>query len=374
MNRREWLALGGLAIAGGCRRKKGSGYAGYAVVATAGDNSLTAIDLLDFRVFKTIPLSAPPTAVIPTANGYSYVLTPSTGTVYLLDGRLKPATSKRIGDEISELRLTGDGKSLIAIAEQARELIEIDPRTLGVLRRRRLKGKPTDLDLSTTNYVAVTSGESGTIEIFNLANGQGWATQAERPVGSVRFRSDGKLLLVANLKNRSMTVLNVPDLQVIADLQLAMAPENLCFTAPDAGQLFVSGAGMDAVVFPYGPLEVEQTVLAGGDPGVMACSGGPRYLFVANNHGSDVSILNVDDRKVIGVVAVGRKPGFITITPDNQFALVLNEGSGDMAVIHISAIRLDYRNRNSKTGAALFTMLPVGDRPVHAAVVPRQLV
>jgi YVTN family beta-propeller protein len=106
----------------------------------------------------------------------------------------------------------------------------------------------------------------------------------------------------------------------------------------------------------------------------MACSGGPRYLFVANNHGSDVSILNVDDRKVIGVVAVGRKPGFITITPDNQFALVLNEGSGDMAVIHISAIRLDYRNRNSKTGAALFTMLPVGDRPVHAAVVPRQLV
>src|ERR1700761_9421663 len=108
MNRREWLALSGLALAGSCRRKKGSGYVGYAVVATAGDNSLTAVDLLDFRLFKTIPLRAPPTAVIPIANGYSYVLTPSSGTVYLLDDQLRPATSKRIGDEISELRLTKD--------------------------------------------------------------------------------------------------------------------------------------------------------------------------------------------------------------------------------------------------------------------------
>ena len=52
-----------------------------------------------------------------------------------------------------------------------------------------------------------------------------------------------------------------------------MQPENLCFNS-DQGQLFVTGEGMDgvAIVFPYNTLEVEQTVLAGRDPGVMACS------------------------------------------------------------------------------------------------------
>ncbi|MBV8811136.1 MAG: hypothetical protein JO033_20910, partial [Acidobacteriaceae bacterium] len=126
--------------------------------------------------------------------------------------------------------------------------------------------------------------------------------------------------------------------------------------------------GMDAVaiVFPY-QFEVDQTVLAGRDPGVMGCSVTPPYLFVASNSGTDVSILNIGTRKVIGVVQVGQKPSFITVTPDSQYALVLDEQSGDLAVIHVPAIRVN----RSKTGASLFTMLAVGNRPIQGAVVPR---
>ena len=80
----------------------------------------------------------------------------------------------------------------------------------------------------------------------------------------------------------------------------------------------------------------------------------------------------VKSRKVTGVVQVGQSPSFITITPDGQYALVLDEGSADMAVIRIGAIRaanpVEFRQKGA---AALFTMLPVGERPVHAAVVQR---
>jgi DNA-binding beta-propeller fold protein YncE len=166
-----------------------------------------------------------------------------------------------------------------------------------------------------------------------------------------------------------MVVLDVPSLQVIAELPLAMRPDNLCFYG--AGQLFVSGAGMDgvAIVFPYGTLEVEQTVLAGRDPGVMACSEIPGYLFVGSASGSNVCILNVDDRKMIGLVDVGGKPAYIGITPGDQYALVLDADSGDMAVIYIPYIHVVANRR--ETGAALFTMISVGNKPVHAAVVPR---
>jgi DNA-binding beta-propeller fold protein YncE len=373
MTRRDWLVSATFLTTAGCGRKKGTGYWGYAVIATSGDSSLSVVDLTAFRLVKTISLASPPTAVIAAPEGgASYVLTPANGTIYIVDAQLKTGANAKIADELSELRLTADGKRLIAIATQSRQLIEVDAATLRVLARQKLAEPPTSIDVSKNGDVAIASGERGRVELFNLASGRGARAQVDGRIGAVRFRSDGKLLLAANLGDRSLTVLTVPELARVADLQLAMQPENLCFTVPDYGQLFVSGEGMDAVaiVLPYRALEVEQTVLAGRGPGVMACSAAPRrYLFVGSHSGTDVSVLHVDSRKVIGLVEVEGRPGYIAITPDNQYALVLNENSGYLAVIHISAIRVN----PAKTGAALFTMLPVGDRPVHAAVVPRQL-
>jgi YVTN family beta-propeller protein len=371
MTRRDCLVAGGVVFAAACGRKKGTGYAGYALVATAGDNSVSAIDLTAFRLVKTIPLKASPSAVQAGANGAAYVLTPSNGTVSLIDKTLNKVLSRSLAGDLTGILLTRDGKRLVGIAASSQELIEADPATLNVLRRQKLRDRPTGLDVSNAGYVAVASSEAGSVELFRLGGGQRSRAQINGRIGAVRFRQDGNLLLVAKTQDHSLTLLNVPDLQIIADLPLAMEPQNLCFTIPDGGQLFVSGMGMDAVaiVFPYKTLEVEQTVLAGRDPGVMACSATPRYLFVANNSGSDVAILNVDTRKMIGAVEVGQTPRFIAITPDDQYALVLDEGSGDVAVIHIPAIRINSR----KSGAALFTLLPVGDRPVHCAIVPRQL-
>ena len=64
-------------------------------------------------------------------------------------------------------------------------------------------------------------------------------------------------------------------------------------------------------------------------------------------------------------VQVGRRPGSILITPDNQYILVLNEQSGDLAVIRIFSLAARYRYKP----APLFTMIPVGEKPVGAAVV-----
>jgi hypothetical protein len=63
---------------------------------------------------------------------------------------------------------------------------------------------------------------------------------------------------------------------------------------------------------------------------------------------------------------VGQQPGRIVITPDWQYALVLNEKSGDLAVVRIPSLAAPKKFRPP---AALFTMIPVGERPVDAAVV-----
>ncbi len=374
LTRRQWLAFGGIVLAStGCGRKKGTGYPGYALIAAAGDDALAAIDLTAFQLVKTIPLGAAPAAVMAAREpGFSYALTPATGTVHVINSNLSPIAARKLAGDIQKMQLTADGGHAAAISAGDRVLLIAETDGFKVVRREKLEAEPIALDLAPTGFAAVSTGKG--VELFNIADGGRWRVALNGDVGAVRFRSDGKLLLIARPQGRTLTAVKVPELQILADLPLAMEPQNLCFT-PDGGQLFVTGEGMDAVaiVFPYQTLEVEQTVLAGRDPGVMACSGVPQapanFLFVGNASGSDVSILNVDARKVIGVVQVGRKPSFIAITPDDQYALVLNEGSGDVAIIRVSAIRAN----RFRTGAALFTMLPVGNRPVHCAIVTKPL-
>lgn len=369
--RRQWFVSGIFPLVSACRRRKSVGYSGYALIATSGEKSVAVLDLMRFRLEKSIPLPAEPTAIVSSpSSGRAYVLTPSTGSIHALDGDLQVAGSIRLADSLSEIRLTPDGKRIVAISS-AEELIDTHAHSLRVNRRYKLGAEPRHLDLGSGDYVAISTGKHGLVELLQLTSGQRWSCRLPGPIGALRFRADGKLLLVANLGERSLVALSVPKLEIIAELPLAMTPNNLCFGG-GGGQLFVSGEGMDgvAIVFPYQMLEVEQTVLAGRDPGIMACSENPDYLFVGSASGTDVCVLNIYNRRMIGIVEVTQKPTFITITPDSQYALILDEQSGNMAVIHITAIRTTGTAGRYKSGASLFTMLPVGVRPVQAVVVP----
>src|SRR5439155_21344321 len=134
---------------------------------------------------------------------------------------------------------------------------------------------------------------------------------------------------------------DVPTGKTIVRLPLAVAPKQFCFTG-DGGQLYVTGDGMDAVVnvYPY-RTEVWETLLAGHAPGVMATAEPatpPFDLLVANPDSDTVTVLDVESGKLVAVVQVGSGPGNIVITPDREYALVLNETSGDMAVIRIFSL------------------------------------
>jgi DNA-binding beta-propeller fold protein YncE len=132
-----------------------------------------------------------------------------------------------------------------------------------------------------------------------------------------------------------------------------------------------------SIVYAYKTIEVDQTVLAAKEPGTMACSDNPRYLFVASRAGSEITVLNVDSRKMVALSLAGNKPSHIVITPDQQYALVLNEGSGDLAIIRIPEIRGSRTRYGASSlpsgiltlrGVSLFAMIPLGEQPVDIAI------
>ena len=376
------LAGSAALITASCGRGRATGYPGYALIAVAGENSVASVDLNKFQLVRKLPLKAAPSSVVAGSES-AYVLTPSNGIVHIVaPDRLTQSGSVRLSDQADLIKLTPDGKQIVAISSTARELIVADLAGRKVVKRVKLEDAPAGFDLCPTPdgkrlYAAVSSGPGKSVDLIDLKQGNHLHRQLGAELGAIRLRSDGGLIFCANCENETMLVLDPATLGTVCELQLPMRPDNLVFGA-GGGQLFVTGAGMDgvAIIFVFRTLEVEQTVLAGRAPGAMACSENPGYLFVASRAGSEISILGIDTRKVVGRTRAGENPRHISVTPDQQYALILNEASGDMAILRIPSIGVIRPGSKPmpgflNTSVSLFAMLPVGEKPVDAAIFTR---
>jgi DNA-binding beta-propeller fold protein YncE len=368
-----------------CSGRHATGFPGFAIISLAGDNSVAIVNLNTFqlsgrREFRTTP------GVVATRGDTAYVLTPASGTVHAVNpnGRKSSGVSARFSSELDFLRLTaGPYPRLVTVSSANRELVTAKLSDLRPERRVRLQAPAAALDIAThavsrIHYAALSGGKSGIVELVNLENGDHHKCELEGELGSLLFRRDGKLLFVANYAKRSLFVLETESLQTVCELPLPMQPQNFTFGAND-GQLFISGPGMDgiSIVYVYDTVEVEQTVLAAREPGPMACSENPRYLFVASRSGPEVTILNIDTRKITALTLTGSNPSRIMVTPDQQYALVLDKGSGDLAVIRIPEIRNSRSRRGASSlpsgiltlrGIPLFAMIPVGAQPADIGI------
>jgi len=386
---RRTFAFGGVAGALGtlaaCGNPKARGFSGYAFVANQAGGAIAAVDLEVFAVARHIRIDGSPTAVLANPKlGRVYALTPDNGSVHeILTGNLTFARKLHVATLALEMRLAPQGDALYVLCQKPRQLVSValDPLHRDPLRvdwTVPLPDDPADFDISPDGAtVAVSSGAGCSITFVDITNRRAFSPlRTTGEIGLVRFQpwhgvaaraqKDSEQLIAANVSQRMLSIFHVPSRRLMVNLPLAVRPDHLCFKT-DGGQVFVTGEGMDGVVvvYPYYTPQIGQTVLAGHSPGAMAVSTSPGYLFVANPKSADVSILDIETSKVLAVTPVGTEPSCIAITPDDQYALVLNQTSGDMAVIRIPNVT---RAAHWKKGP-LFMMIPVGSKPVSAAVV-----
>lgn len=367
------------AAAAGCSRPKAQRFLGYCFVANRDGRSIAAVDLTRFRTRQQIPLDAAPSQILALPKTTkAYALAPANGTIYEIEASLLSITRRvRAGNDAIAMRLARDAKALWVLYRDPASLVEIPFDSLRPGRRIRLPGTPVDFDLSReTDDACIVSSADRSISVASLSKASvTWTIQAASPPCIGRFRNDGRQLITGSDTDRSLTLYDAPTGKTVVRLPLSIAPKEFCFNA-DGGHLYVTGAGMDAVVsvFPY-RTEVWETLLAGHAPGAMAIAEGdrpPAYLLVANPDADSVTVLDVESGKLVALVSVGRQPCHIVTTPDNEYALVLNEKSGDMAVIRVFSLGGNQvggdRVKRYKS-APLFTMIPVGEGPVSAAVV-----
>jgi YVTN family beta-propeller protein len=370
-SRRDWLGLAAGSLVFGplaCGPKKGTGYPGHVFVANQEGRSVAAVDLTLFTVTRHIPLDAAPAEIVAHPSRPAvHVLTPQSGAIHEIStANFMVRRKLKVAASVDALRLDPSG-ALWVLCRESRLLAKIDLDGWRVAEKIRLPGLPLDLDISRDGLAVLSLPAENQVVLVDLAGGRLLRTAATGPgPRTVRFRSDGRQVITGNHGNRTLSVIDTTTGQLVVHLPVAVEPESFC-TKADGGSIFVSGAGMDAVamVFPYQSM-VAETIIAGRSPGAMAVTSSKLdLLLVANTESGDVTVIDINVPRAIAVVSVGARPGHISVTPDDQYALVLNQASGDLAVIRIPAL---LGRGSRKTPPPLFTLIPVGSRPVAAAV------
>jgi YVTN family beta-propeller protein len=365
-NRRAFLLA--LAPLAACNTRNAAGFSGYAFVANQDSRAIAAVDLKTFTVRKEIPIEGAPTALVSHPRGV-YVLTPQTGTVHEIDpASLTVTRTTQVAPTALSMRLAADENSLWILSRDARALIQLSLDSLRPAARVKLPAVPYDFDLSSES-AAISFPSEGAFALATLHQARvDHLVQTGRKSQLIRFYDRGRMLVCGNGADRTLTIFNPVRARAVVDLPLAVEPENFHFKA-DEGQLFVTGKGMDAVVVvqPYQGI-VYETRFAGSSPGAMALS--QEYLFVANQASGNLTVMDIVTGKIAATVAVGAEPRSIAVTPDNQYALAVNSRSGDMAVIRVDAFSSASfsSKRNTAPTALLFTLIPVGSKPVAVAI------
>lgn len=326
--------------------------------------AIAAVNLTAFAVTRHIRIDGQPTKVV-THPVIPSVWALASGAIHEIDtARLEFRRKIALGGPGIDIQLSPDRASLWALTPG--RLLRFDAETMAQTGEWAVQGEAVSFVLARREpWAAVVRKDAPALLLPVREPGKSTPVVLPYQADLAHFRSDGQQLMLAGAAARQASFVTVPEGRTVAHLPLAIEPRRVT-SKPDGGELYLTGDGLDAVVVLYPYLaEVGETVLAGRRPAAMAAVSTPdmAYLFVTNPEAGNVTILDITTHKMVGAVPVGKEPAFVTITPDGQYALVLNRASGDMGVIRVKAV---VRNRGKS--APLFTMIPVGSRPVAAAV------
>ncbi len=174
---------------------------------------------------------------------------------------------------------------------------------------------------------------------------------------------DSSLAFVLSSTERRISVVDLRRGVLLTNLELAGNPSQMLLK-PDGGELYViSPEAHGLEVINTRTHEVGDYMVLGSGPTRGVLSGDASRLYVSDTAAGHVIPVDVANRRVIREpgprkefpVPAGQSPAALRFDPNESLALIVNQGSGDLAVIRVLT--------NS-----LLTMIPVGDHPHDLAV------
>jgi YVTN family beta-propeller protein len=364
LTRRTLLAS---VLLAGCKRELARRYFGWLFVASASERGIAVADLSSFRRVATIPLAAVPGQVLRAGNRV-FVTCPDAQVLCEIDPvHLRVAGKIDLGARIVAAVVIPEGDELAVLTDQPAALHLVNPVTRRVAKKFALPAGPLGIDVGDT--MAAVATPNAVVRISLAGNKIDGTTAIGSRCGAVCFRKDGETILVAAPDAKEIVTIDAATGDLLARLPLSLAPARFCSTG-NGGQIFVTGMDGDAlaIIYPY-QNQVDETIVAGSRPFGMAVATveGQELLFVTNTGSGDLTIFDIDTRRLAASVHVGGNPGEVLLTPGGEYALAMDRDSGDVAVVRLRTILV--REMRTKP---LFAFFPTGARPQSAAIIPAE--
>ncbi len=134
---------------------------------------------------------------------------------------------------------------------------------------------------------------------------------------------------------------------------------------PDGGELvaFNFDAGSISVIETT-PNEVQGSYLVGAQPTRGVFSLDNARLYISNFASNNVAVYDIDLGKVIAFLPVGTRPDALALSQSQEYVLVVDSGSSDLAVIQ----RRTPKKKFEPSEYSLLTILPLGVQPNQIVV------
>jgi YVTN family beta-propeller protein len=354
-----------------CTRKRASRYHGWLFVSGGAGKSVAVADLAFFRRVTNIPLSQAPGQLFHSRGSVFAACREGQSLVEIDPAKLAVAGKIGLPGKPVAGRLTPDSTALFILTEDPNLLLLVDLVKRRIAARLPLPGAGSDIDLNGEQAALTIPSRNAIARISLPAFKLAGITDVGAACAALRFRKDGKTILAGAPAARQIISIDSETGKLLARLPLPLAPTRFCFNG-DGGQMFVTGAGEDAVaiVSPF-QNEVDQTILAGRTPYAMAVSESRNLLFVTNLESGDLTILDIDTRSLAASVHVGENPGDVLLTPDGEYALVLDRRTGNVSVVRIATVLGHDPGALGKVRTKpLFTIFPTTADARSAIIVP----
>lgn len=240
------------------------------------------------------------------------------------------------------------GPRLVVLNKEDATLVTVDPASGRVLGRVATGEAPHEVAVSADGRLAFVGNYGGqtpgtTISVIDLQAMKELkrvdVSPLRRPHGM--HVAGGKLYFTAEL-NRIVARLDPSTYQTDWLFGTGQASTHMVWVAPDASRLFTANIGSDSIsIIERGqnPLAWNATVVpVGKGPEGFDVTPDGRQLWAAQSRGGGVSIVDLEQKKVIGTIDLQMKrSNRLKFTPDGKTALVSDLDAGELLVIDVAS-------------------------------------
>jgi len=337
--------------------------------------TLVAVNLADFRVTASLPLSPEPQQVLVRPSARQLYVVSASGKISVVAfPHLRLITTLDVGRSAKDLAFSPDGRAAYVLNPANHEVVFLDceggssnsaegavPK---VTFRLRLGGTLSDLALSPDGKTLVAASRNPDLITFistemPLPNE---SIEVGKSPGPMVILPDNSKVFVADTGEEKISAADVTSRKLFSHIEMGTRPTALLLK-PDGGEIFVlSAPSSTLVILDAFHDNVEQTFPLGHDPVTGIFRQDMSVLYIANAGDGSVLALDVQTREVLASTRVGMEPRALALTPDQRLLVVADRAASSLAILHADPTSL------SNHRSVLITTVPVGASPVDVVV------